>query len=339
MGQCSSPIPAWRRAEPDENGKFPLVFNPKDKQAGEELELPCGQCIHCRLNYARDWAVRCMHEAQMHQEQGNESSFITLTYNDEEIPTNWSLQPDHWTKFIKRLREKIRHEQPELRFFMAGEYGKACRICRQSEDDCRNYSRHQFVEGLGRPHFHAILFGYNFPDKTLWRTSNGHEIFRSELLEDTWTYGNSEIGSVTFDSASYVARYITKKITGEQSNEHYLDIDPYTGEYISRLPEYCRQSRGRGWKTGTIITSGGIGSGWFRKYYGDTHDDICHIEGKPHPIPAYYDSILERIDYDEYNHRKDRRRHRDKEREHADRKQVRSDLARHRLNRNNRQLI
>ena len=45
------------------------------------FNLPCSQCVGCRLNYARNWAIRIMHEAQMHKD----NMFITLTFNPESL--------------------------------------------------------------------------------------------------------------------------------------------------------------------------------------------------------------------------------------------------------------
>ena len=66
-----------------------------------ELSLPCGQCVGCRLERSRQWAVRCVHESQMH----DFSSFVTLTYNDDNCPV--SLDYGHYQLFMKRLRKKF----------------------------------------------------------------------------------------------------------------------------------------------------------------------------------------------------------------------------------------
>ena len=98
-----------------------------------------------------------------------------------------------------------------VRFFHCGEYG----------------------ELLYRPHYHACLFGFDFSDKVLWSTRGGVRLYRSKILEKLWTFGFSTIGDVTFESAAYVARYCTKKITGDKADEHYN----------GRSPEYVTMSR------------------------------------------------------------------------------------------------
>ena len=205
---CTSPLKAWR--DPVKGVSFT-----KNSHSGEELELPCGQCIECRFKRSRDWAIRCMHEAQMH----DENCFITLTYAPEHLPDDESLNYDHFQRFMKRLRKRVR---VPVRFYMCGEYG----------------------ENFGRPHYHACLFGYDFPDKKLlMRTKNGDNLFTSKMLNELWPYGLSSIGSVNFQSAAYVARYIMKKITGNAAFDHYNEVDEDGVITRSRTPEFTRMSR------------------------------------------------------------------------------------------------
>ena len=120
-----------------------------------EVTVPCGRCTSCRLEHSRQWAVRCMHEAQMHE--GN--SFITLTYAPEHLHEDYSVHKKELQKFFKRLRKNT---GIKLRYFACGEYG----------DENR------------RPHYHAIIFGYDFPDKQLYtKTRTGDLLYRSPLLE------------------------------------------------------------------------------------------------------------------------------------------------------------
>ncbi len=197
-----------------------------------------------------------MHEASLH----DSNCFITLTYDDDHVPRFGSLLMDDWQKFFKRLRKRV----GSLRFFGCGEYG----------------------EQFGRPHYHACVFGYDFPDKVLWTTRGGHDVFRSDLLESVWTYGHSEIGSCTFDSAAYVARYCVKKVTGSRAQSHYECVDPETGEIGSRLPEFSTMSR-----------RPGIGAGWFELFSSDVYpsDEVIvnGVAGKP---PRFYDRLLESSD-------------------------------------------
>ncbi len=243
---CFHPLEGFR----DPSGG--LVFA-RHKSIGLAMKVPCGRCIGCRLERSRQWAVRCMHEASLH----DDTCFITLTYRDEHVPRFGSLLMDDWQKFFKRLRRRV----GKVRFFGCGEYGDAS----------------------GRPHYHACLFGVDFPDKLKWTTRGGHVVYRSPLLESVWTYGQSEIGSLTLDSAAYVARYCLKKITGKEAEAHYQCVDPETGEMGSRLPEFATMSR-----------RPGIGHDWFLRYSADVFpsDEVIFrgVAGKP---PRFYDKLLE----------------------------------------------
>ncbi len=228
-----------------------LVFG-RHKSIGLHMTVPCGQCIGCRLERSRQWAVRCMHEATLHED----TSFVTLTYEDEFVPRFGSLLMDDWQKFFKRLRKRA----GKVRFFGCGEYG----------------------ERFGRPHYHACLFGLDFRDKVLWSTRGGHDVFRSPLLESIWPYGQSEIGSLTFESAAYVARYCVKKVTGSKAREHYECVDPETGEMGSRLPEFATMSR-----------RPGIGTGWFEKFGAEVFpSDEVIVRGKSCKPPRFYDRLF-----------------------------------------------
>ncbi len=234
-----------------------IVFSRHDS-IGLPMSVPCGQCIGCRLERSREWAVRCVHEASLH----DVNCFVTLTYDDEFLPHFGSLLMDDWQKFFKRLRKRV----GKIRFFGCGEYG----------------------EQFGRPHYHACIFGYDFPDKVLWAHRSGHDTFRSPLLESVWTYGQSEIGSLTFESAAYVARYCLKKVTGKRARAHYECVDPETGEIGSRLAEFATMSR-----------RPGIGTGWFEKFSSDVYpSDEVILGGKSFKPPRFYDGLLAAVSPD-----------------------------------------
>jgi len=215
------------------------------------LSLPCGQCIGCRLERSRQWAMRCMHEAQLHEN----NCFITLTYDNTHLPSDGSLHYKDFQLFIKRLRKKF---GPRIRYYMAGEYG----------------------ENFGRPHFHACIFGFDFHDKKLWKRSpSGSMLYRSQDLEILWPFGYSSIGDVNFESAAYVARYIMKKVTGHNSKAHYTEANPETGEITTRKPEFNKMS-----------LKPGIGYDWYKKYKTDVYPhDYVIIKGKKVKPPKFYD--------------------------------------------------
>lgn len=254
---CYSPITAYvaRRGG--------ITFK-RDLSMGREIQLPCRGCIGCRLAKAGMWAVRCVHEAQMHEE----NCFITLTYAPEHLPQYGSLNPDDWTKFCKKLRKSI--EPKKLRFLQCGEYG----------------------EDFARPHHHALIFGYDFPDQKLWKTEKGQPIYVSEKLTKLWGKGHCTVGTVTYQSAAYCARYTMKKVNGQQAEAHYTRTDKSTGEIINMQPEYVTMSR-----------RPGLGHEWYEKYNADIFPDnfvvIQTKKGEPAKrmnVPDYYLKLLEKHD-------------------------------------------
>ena len=199
----------------DRDKSFDRMLLEADPFSGEESEyftLPCGQCIGCRLEHARSWAVRCMHEAEMNED----NCFLTLTYSDEFLPKDGSLDVTEWQRFMKRLRKKFKRGRNNegIRYLHCGEYG----------DD------------FGRPHYHACVFNHDFADKKFFKKVKGGVLYVSEELQKLWPYGFSTIGQVTFDSAGYCARYSLKKV-----NAHLKD-------YGDRAREYGTQSNGLGLK-------------------------------------------------------------------------------------------
>lgn len=254
---CYRPLIGYRSKDRNQSGKRSIVFNPAKALGPGRVKLPCGQCIHCRLERSRQWAIRCVHESKLHPQ----NSFITLTYSDKNLPPNSSLQLSDFQKFLKRLRKKISPQK--LRFFHCGEYG----------------------ENLGRPHYHALLFGFDFEDKYPFKQSrNGEIYYRSPTLEELWPSGQSMIGSVTFESAAYVARYISKKITGPDAEDHYAVVDLETSETLGqKKPEYVTMSR-----------RPGIGKHWFEKYSSDVFpSDEIVLRGKRLKPPKFYTNLLD----------------------------------------------
>lgn len=241
---CYSPLQAWRGGI-GESGKRSVVFRMPSRSDAESLTLPCGQCIGCRLERSRQWAMRCLHESSLY----DKNCFITLTYDPDHLPKDGSIDVRDFQLFMKRLRKA--YSDIRIRFFHCGEYG----------------------ERLGRPHYHACVFGFDFPDKLLYSIRNGNNLYTSQSCTSIWGKGLAVIGDVTFESAAYVARYITKKITGEDAADHY-------GE---RRPEYITMSR-----------RPGIGRGWYDKFRSDVYPhDYTVVRGVKVKPPKYYDGLYE----------------------------------------------
>lgn len=251
---CYHPLSGVRRADGTirfpSNGVFTGLYNET-----QTVTVCCGRCIGCRLDSSRQWAVRIMHEAQLH----DQNCFITLTYDEEHLPPNQTLVLRDWQLFAKRLRK----QKGPFRYFHCGEYG----------------SRH------GRPHYHAILFGIDFTsDRTIFNARRQYPLYNSPSLQRAWSddsgpIGLAVIGNLSFDSAAYVARYCTTKITGSAAHAHY----------DGRKPEYTTMSRG-----GAGKGQGGIGRAWYEKYKSDVYpSDEVIFKGFPSSPPRYYDRLLE----------------------------------------------
>lgn len=242
---CYHPITAWY-GEKTASGKRRLTFSPNGGH-GSPIEINCGQCIGCRLERARQWSIRIVHEAQFY----DETAFLTLTYAPENVPANGSLVVRHLQLFHKRLRSRLGSKR--VRFFAVGEYG----------------------EQLSRPHYHSILFGHAFlEDRKPWsKGSRGDQVFVSPLLDEIWGLGHCYIGSVSLQSAGYVARYTTKKVLGDMAKDHYGELHP---EFM--------------------VCSNGIGKKFFDWYHGETYRDgfVVH-KGKKAPVPRYYDKQLAKL--------------------------------------------
>jgi len=185
-----------------------------------------------------------MHEKRMHRL----SCFLSLTYDDEFLPEGGTLVKRDLQLFMKRLRKRF---GDGIRFYGCGEYGGRSL----------------------RPHYHLLLFNFDFPDKKVYkRDERGGYLYTSGACEELWAFGYNVIGSVDFNSCAYVARYICDKLDGDRVEE-----------YGGRAPEFSVMSR-----------RPGIGTGWFEKYGRETylHDSVI-MNGREVLPPRFYDMKLD----------------------------------------------
>lgn len=253
---CDSPLKAFRSLERGEGGKPLVTFNPlKALNPTNPMLLPCGRCTGCRLERSRQWALRCVHESQLYQE----NCFITLTFADEHLPANYSVDVRDWQLFMKRLRKSLGSKK--IRSFACGEYGD------------RNL----------RPHYHAILFNHDFNDKIFYKkTTQNLPLYTSQSLSALWPFGHCTVGAVTFESCAYVARYVMKKITGPDAAVHYTRQHPLTGETVQVAPEFVTQSR-----------RPGLGAPWLERFKSDVYPGDYVVErGMRMQPPRFYDQKL-----------------------------------------------
>lgn len=242
---CFHPLKGYRSRTVNPSGKRSIVYNPNDGFTDLPVQIPCGQCVGCRLEHSRQWAVRCVHESKCH----SANSFITLTFSDNYVYGSKSLVKSDFQKFMKRLRSRIPYP---IRYFHCGEYG----------------------ELLQRPHHHAIIFGYDFPDRKHFTTRGGNPLYISQELAMLWPFGFSSIGEVNFETCAYVARYTLKKKTGPAAEDFYKDLQP---------------------PYNTMSLKPGIGKPWYDRFSSDVfpNDRLIIRNGIKCKPPKYYDSIYD----------------------------------------------
>lgn len=220
-----------------------------------DIEIPCGQCIGCRMRRAADWSLRVMHEASLWPE----NCFVTLTYGRDKLPPDGSLEHRDFQLFMKRVRK---HFGVPVRFYMCGEYGPLNM----------------------RPHYHACLFNVDFRSDRVpaGKSASGEIFYNSPTLERLWCHGRVSVQDLTRETAGYCARYIMKKHLGpmtEAARAAYV-----TADGVIRRREYAAMS-----------LKPGIGALWYEKYGSDVHrHDYAIADGAKHSVPKYYDKLLKR---------------------------------------------
>lgn len=219
---------------------------------------PCGQCLFCRINQRREWVARLLLEASCH----SSNQFVTLTYEEGQLPTQiipgratirsvaahlavasqpGTLSKSDLQRFFKRLRGVS-----GFRYYAVGEYG----------------------EQLGRPHYHALLFGADFTE---------------EELRDSWKHGHVHIGEVEVASITYCVEYLIKY---RSKRDELLDL--------RREPEFGVMSRNPGigqFALGeirqAILSSPPLRNGTL------LIPDTFRLGGKEHPMPRFLRRQLE----------------------------------------------
>lgn len=290
---CNRPLPAWRTKVPHERtGRLGVTFVHSLADTSLKVEVPCGRCTGCRLERARNWAVRMLHEAKLYKHNW----FVTLTYDEASLPHTVqglpTLQPEDWVLFMKRLRQHFARSSgegpraPSPSPLPPGPSGPV----ETTTDRIRFYQCGEYGERTQRPHHHAIIFNLPLPDLrqlTYARATDAHTLYKSQLMERLWRKGHVTIGRVTFETAAYVAAYVTKKITGPMAHEHYK----------GRVPEYSTMSR-----------RPGIGAAFLAKYEDDIYNhDTVIIRGHEVRPPKFYDTHLERRDPERWYQIRDQR--------------------------------
>lgn len=257
------------------------MYETMKKMGNYMMMIPCDKCIGCKLDYSREWANRGYLESKL----WTNNWFLTLTYDetnlyipdeiedddgftycreDAEIDWKGCLVPKEAKKFMHDLRQHMerKYKNVGIRFMECGEYG----------------------DKGERPHYHFILYNLDLPLEDLYNPviKNNEVYYQSHTIDKLWKKGIYNITEVSWNTIAYVARYITKKINGNQSSGMYAEKGQIKEFFnVSRMP--------------------GIGQGYFEKYWKDIYknDEIIVknrngvIKSKP---PAYFDRLLEKKD-------------------------------------------
>lgn len=247
---CEKPNRAWQRGA---GGR--LRF--KRPEAGDsigyqEIEVPCGNCILCREEYARQTAVKLHHESLMHEY----NAFLTLTYSDDNLPQYSSLQYEDLHLFWKRERQRLWREHGiKIRHYSVGEYG----------------------DHTMRPHYHAIVFGWPYIENRIIIRETPTRLWTTPQLEKSWGLGRVSVGAVNYTTASYTASYVTKKL---RSKQQYVRTDEETGELIplQQPRAWMSDNLGKTW--------------WEKYGHHLKDNDYVVINGKKQKPPKAYDKWL-----------------------------------------------
>lgn len=261
---CNNPLIAYPSRNPNDKrlrfcGSFRKNSNdflPTLCAGGEYVEpikIPCGKCLGCRLDYAKMWSDRIVLESMNYEYNW----FVTLTYDDDnlrfsDISGVATLVPDDVTLFIKKLREYYRttYDHIGIRYYYSGEYG----------------------DSSARPHYHLCFFNLPLDDLIYYNKSPlGDIYYNSPLLEKLWSFGFVVVGELTYSSAGYTARYVTKKA------KKYYDKELLFKNGV--VPEFVRMSR-----------RPGIASSYYQENISSLlkGDKIYLPDGKLGRVPRYY---------------------------------------------------
>lgn len=251
----------------------------------EAIEIPCGQCIGCRLDYSSQWASRCMLEMKDHEH----NCFLTLTYDDDHLHDVWSCRLSDRTEQLPNTLDK-----KDLQGFWK-------RLRERTGEKCRYYACGEYGDQSGRSHYHAVVFGFDprcsdyFDDIKLYSsTDQGYNLYESEKLNKIWRNGRVIIADASWESCAYVARYVMKKMKG-------LGSSVYNELMIE--PEFVTMSRrpgiGYNWLMSDIVCYAA-----FLKQYVKSNNGSREV-GKL----RYFDSKLDEMYPFDYDQLKEKRKY------------------------------
>ena len=133
----------------------------------EHIPARCGRCVFCLIKKRKDWSYRCWIEHR----HSIGSMFVTLTYDEQNVPDYKCLVKSDLQKYMKRLRKRV---DSKIRYYAVGEYGTL----------------------HGRPHYHVLLFNVMHYDEV--------------HVRESWSKGQVHVGKVNAASIMYVLKYVVQ---------------------------------------------------------------------------------------------------------------------------------
>lgn len=216
------------------------------------ISVPCGKCAACRVSKASEWSARLIHESEYHID----AIFATLTYSDENLPLNASLEPKDLELFWKRLRKRVDYP---IKYFSCGEYG----------------------EETDRPHYHCIIFGLSPCNQchSCTPSSTGSDEPRGDCkdIRESWALGLVHIGYLSYQSGRYVAGYLLK----DSANNGHDKKTPFYNDYHKK--PFLRMSKG-------------LGKRWMEDNIHELiQTKEIRIDGATRSLPKYYVDLIKDI--------------------------------------------
>lgn len=183
--------------------------------------VSCGSCLACKIQKSSEWAMRLTHEYS----QRKKGVFLTLTYNDENLPPNEHLVKNDLQKFFKRLRQylvrRLRNNLMDLPKYSCLSVSSVEKIAQKKlSGKLKYFSCGEYGDKNGRPHYHAIILGFSKYDKDFVQG------VKTSWTKCSWSLLNFDevFGTVNYDSCRYVADYSFSK----QSMKEYVKRGYYT---------------------------------------------------------------------------------------------------------------
>jgi hypothetical protein len=235
-------------------------------------ELPCGQCMPCRINKRNIWTTRLLLEETQHEE----TTWLTLTYNDRYLPYNEELNKIDYKLWLKRIRKA--YPTQKIRFYLCGEYG----------------------DNSGRPHYHIVLFGIGVNYIGLAKSDI---IDRDDNGKFKWP---NRVRTFDQDAITFLKCWTDSKTKQPKGNIHFAKTSPalmtYACSHITKGLDDSAEGRQKPFHT----MSPGLGKNamhaivsWLCTEEGITHyrrekdvPAVVRIDKKMRPIGKYLRNII-----------------------------------------------